>query len=350
MKKRMTIWLALVIFIFFVLLITILVAIFLYALASKLGLSDNPSWASVQVLVFIMLISLVFGTILTALSSKIMMKFIFQFRDATRQITEGNFSVRLEETSRIHEINTLLSVFNKMVKDLGSIETLKDDFITNVSHEIKTPIAAIEGCVELLKESTLTEEETKEYINLLDISAKRLSVMTANVLRISKLDNQEVLQDQAEFSLDEQIRQAILLLEHNWSAKDINLNINLNPVNVFANKELLMQVWINLIDNAIKFSEAGGDISVELLQSENSVTVKVTDYGIGMTEDTTEYIFQKFYQGNESRSNQGNGLGLALVKRIVELTGGNVSVESRFGEGSVFSVELPLPDKMKNKA
>ena len=341
MKKHFTIWAAFVLFIFIILLTTNALAVSLYIAAARLELSVIPVHSPLQPLMLIAFISVIFGTILSAATSKKMMKFIYELRDATKQVATGNFTIELKEDSRVSEINTLIHDFNKMVKDLGSIETLRDDFITSVSHEIKTPIASIEGCVELLKDQALTEDEFKEYIHLIDISAKRLSVLTANILRLSKLENQEILADQTEFSLDEQIRQAILLLEHQWSTNNLNLNINLTPVCIRTNKELLMQVWINLIDNAIKFSKTGSCLDIELCETSERVLVRVIDYGIGIKEENLKYIFQKFYQDNESRSDQGNGLGLALVKRILELTGGYITVESRFGKGSVFTVDLP---------
>ena len=341
MKKSLTMWAAFVIFIFCILMATGLLAVFFYAAAVRLGFFETHGRAAFHPFWFILLISVILGTILSAVGSKKFIKVIYDLRDAIKKVASGDFSVQLEEKSKIPELNILLRDFNKMVKDLGSIETLKDDFITNVSHEIKTPIASIEGCAELLKEQTLTEDERQEYIGLIDMSAKRLSVLTSNILRLSKLENQEILADQTEFSLDEQIRQAILLLEHQWSAKNINLNIYLNPVSVSANKELLMQVWLNLIENAIKFSNENGGIDIELFQTDSRVYFKLRDFGVGMSEETIKYMFQKFYQGNKSRSNQGNGLGLALVKRIVELSGGNVSVESKLKKGCVFTVEMP---------
>jgi len=341
MKKHLTIWAAFVVFVFVVLLTTMFLGIALYVVTTHLALHEAARWTTGHIFAFILTISILFGTIAAAFAGKRMVKFIYALRDATKKIASGNFDIKLAEDSYISEVNSLLRDFNKMAKDLGSIQTLKDDFVTSVSHEIKTPIAAIDGCVELLKEQTLTEDERREYINLIDIGVKRLSVLTANILRLSKLDNQEILPDQTKFSLDEQLRQAILLLEHRWSAKDINLNIYLTPVHVLANKELLMQVWINLIDNAIKFSHPGDDINLELSQVATAVYVKVTDYGTGMTAETVKHAFQKFYQGNESRSQEGNGLGLALVKRIVELSGGTVTAASRHGKGSIFTVELP---------
>jgi len=345
MRKHLTIWAAFVVFVFIVLLTTMGLGIALYIMATHLDLPEAARWTSMHTFAFIFTISILFGTIAAAFAGKRMVKFIYALRDATKKISAGNFEIRLEENSYISEVNSLLRDFNKMAKDLGSIQTLKDDFVTSVSHEIKTPIAAIDGCVELLKEQTLTEDERREYINIIGIGVKRLSALTANILRLSKLDNQEILPDQIEFSLDEQLRQAILLLEHHWSAKDINLNIYFNPVRILGNKELLMQVWINLIDNAIKFSKTGGDINLEIAQVNNRIYVKVIDFGIGMSGETMKHAFQKFYQGNESRTQKGNGLGLALVKRIVVLSGGNVFAESRLGKGSVFTVELPATER-----
>jgi len=345
MRKHLTIWVAFVVFVFIVLLTTMVLGIALYVLVTHLDLPETARWTPRYTFTFILTISILFGTIAAAFAGKRMVKFIYALRDATKKISAGNFDIKLAEDSYISEVNSLLRDFNKMAKDLGSIQTLKDDFVTSVSHEIKTPIAAIDGCVELLKEQTLTEDERREYINIIDIGVKRLSVLTANILRLSKLDNQEILPDQVEFSLDEQLRQAILLLEHQWSAKDINLNIYFNPVRVLGNKELLMQVWTNLIDNAIKFSKNSGDINLEITQVHDRIYVKVIDFGIGMSSETVKHAFQKFYQGNESRTQKGNGLGLALVKRIVELSGGNVFAESRPGKGSVFTVELPAAER-----
>lgn len=343
MKRHLnlTMWAAFVLFIFFILFATSMLSMFFFIIAVRLGFSEVAGHIPFNPLAFIWFISVILGTVLSAFAGKKFMKTIYEFRDATKKVAAGDFSVQVRG-SKIRELNTLIDDFNKMVKDLGSIETLKDDFITSVSHEIKTPIASIEGCVELLKDSTLTEEETQEYIDLIAMSTNRLSVLTANILRLSKLENQEILSDRTEFSLDEQIRQAILLLERQWSAKEINLNITLDSVRIFANKELLMQVWINLIDNAVKFSETRENINIELFRTSDKAYIKVADYGVGMREETVKYIFQKFYQGSESRSNQGNGLGLALVKRIVELSGGGITAESQFGKGSVFTVILPI--------
>ena len=342
MKKYLTIWSAYVGFIFVVLLSTTLLTAMLFIAAEHFKLREYSRMGGGHVLIFILLISVVFGTFASAVASKRMVRFLYQIRHATRRVAAGDFSVRLDEGHKITEVNTLIKDFNKMVTDLGNIETLKDDFVTNVSHEIKTPVSAIEGCVELLKDESLTQAERTEYVSLMEISVKRLTTLTANILRLSKLNNQEILSDQVTYSLDEQIRQGILLLAHKIETKNLNLNIYLTPVQITANKELLMLVWTNLIDNAIKFSHFGGDISINLSAANGVAYVKITDYGSGMCHNTQKHIFQKFYQGNASRSHEGNGLGLALVKRIVDVTGGRIDVESKPDVGSVFTVELTL--------
>ena len=342
MKKYMTIWFTFVAFVFTILATTILVTLSLYRMAERLNLHNASHWGTRHTFVFVLAISMLFGTIACVFASKKLLRFIYQLQNGIKKVAAGDFTVQLEEGKHIGEVNHLLQDFNKMVQDLKSIETLKDDFVTNVSHEIKTPLAAMEGCIALLKEETLTPEERIEYVELIENSVKRLSLLTANIPRLSKLDNQAILYDQVVFGLDEQIRQAILLLEHKWSSKNMHLKIYLNPVEIRANKELLMQVWVNLIDNAIKFSKNGSDIIIELTAVDGIAYVNITDFGIGMAEETCSHIFQKFYQGDKSRSNQGNGLGLALVKRIVELSGGKIIVSSTPGRGSKFVVELKM--------
>jgi signal transduction histidine kinase len=344
LKRRLTVWAVYVLLAFFTLTVTALIVGLLYVVAVRLQILGSLGRVPFASPLFLLLVSVIFGTIMFAIIGKRAIKYFHRLQDAVRRVTAGDFSVQVEP-SKIYELNLFINDFNKMVRSLNSIETLKDDFITNVSHEIKTPISSIEGCLELLKEQTLTDDEMKEYISLMDLSVKRLSVLTSNILRLSKLENQEILSEQNEFFLDEQIRQSILLLERKWSAKNIFLNINLIQTRFIGNKELLMQVWINLIDNAIMFSRTGGEICIELLQTDETVSVKIIDYGIGMSDEVQKHIFQKFYQGNENRSNQGNGLGLALVKRIVELSSGRIDVESSLGEGSIFTVNLPAIKK-----
>ena len=339
MNKRWTIWMAFVAFIFVILLATAGKMAILYHLAQHFGLLEHSR--HINPLGFILLMSIAFGTIAFALISKKTMGFLYDLKNATKRVAAGDFTVRLHATSRIKEIQAIIQDFNKMVVDLNGIQTLKDDFVTSVSHEIKTPLAGVEGCIALLKDDQLTPEERQEYLELIEVSVKRLSALTSNILRLSKLDNQAILSDLTTFSLDEQLRQAILILEHQWSGKDMAMQIYLSPVKVTANKELLVQVWINLLDNAIKFSDPGETIHVELSCIDQVAYVTITDFGMGMSPDTQWHIFQKFYQGSKSRDNLGNGLGLSIAKRIIELSGGQITVESQLGKGSKFVVEIP---------
>jgi len=229
-----------------------------------------------------------------------------------------------------------------MTRELKGIEYLRKDFINSVSHEFKTPIASIQGFAKLLQKGNLSEEEKQEYTNIIVEETSRLSNLSSNILKLSKLENQEMIDRKAIFSLDEQIRRSILLLEHEWSKKNICFDIELDSVKFPGDEELLQQVWINLLGNAIKFSNDNSSITVRLHGSASFVKVKITDTGIGMSEEIQPRIFEKFYQGHKSHSYDGNGLGLPLVKRILDLCDGKIHVQSSLGKGSTFIVQLPL--------
>ena len=260
--------------------------------------------------------------------------------DAMIRVADGDFSVRLKEKDKLQNIEIMNVNFNKMVKELNSTEMLKSDFITNVSHEIKTPIAAIEGYASLLLATDLDEEQ-KFYAKNIINSTMRISTLTGNILRLSKLENQQFSQEKRVFSLDEQIRQCILMLENSWSEKELDIEPELETVNYSGYEDLLQHVWINLITNAIKFTPKCGRILFELHKTQDGVTVSVTDNGIGMTEEELQHIFDKFYQAESNRSMAGNGLGLPLVRQIVAMHGGNVTVKSAPDMGSTFTVFLP---------
>lgn len=260
---------------------------------------------------------------------------------AFKLVTAGDFDVRLPEKMREAEIMEMNINFNKMVKELSSMEMLQADFIQNISHEIKTPLAAIEGYTSLLYSEDLSEEQ-KEYITMIQSSTRRLSYLTGNILKLSKLENQQIISEKDHFSLDEQLRQVVLLLEAYWSEKDLSMDIELSEVEFYGNEELLFQVWTNLLSNAIKFTPKGGSVAVRLKKERACVRVEVEDSGIGMAKDIQEKIFDKFYQGEKHRNTEGNGLGLALVKKIVDLCGGTIEVKSEPDCGSVFTVELPI--------
>jgi len=261
---------------------------------------------------------------------------------AAKRVAKGDFSARIAPCHSLRELEELTENFNRMVQELGSIESLRNDFVTTISHEFKTPLAAIEGYATLLQDPSLSKEEQNEYIRIIIDSTRQLSSMAGNILLLSRLEKQEIVTNQASFKLDEQIRQAILMLEPLWEKKHLDLDIDLPSARYYSSPELLLQVWLNLLQNAIKFTPPGGTLRVVLKTSPSELTVSVADTGVGMDEDTLKHIFEKFYSRNEDPEQKGNGLGLSITKRIIDLLHGTISVESRPEEGSCFTVKLPV--------
>jgi len=261
---------------------------------------------------------------------------------AMQKISHGDFDVALDDSDAEGEISDLINNFNIMARDLKKIEILKKDFVDNVSHEFKTPISAISGYATLLSDETITAEERKKYTKNLTTSVSALNMLLENILRISQLENDASSLQKNEFSLDEQIRQAVLSLEKAWSDKNLELDIEMDELTVSGYEQFTKHVWINLIGNAIKFSNYGGKIDISLKKHDTYAVFSVTDYGIGIKPEELNKIFDKFYQADNSHSKQGNGLGLALVKKICHLNGYSVSVKSTYGQGSTFQVEIPL--------
>ena len=264
---------------------------------------------------------------------------------AHEQVQEGDFSVRLPD-NQPGEIGELMRSFNDMTEALGSTAYLQKDFIGSISHEFKTPIASIRGFAKLLQMEGLTEAQRREYIDLIAQESDRLSRLSETLLRLSALEQQTAPASLSSFSLDEQLRQVILRLEPNWSAKDIGWQLELDePVMITSDEALLSHVWINLIQNAIKFSPEGSDIEVSVsadAKEAGHAVVIIRDHGCGMDEATMSRIFDRFYQADKSRRQEGVGLGLCLVKRILDIMDGSIGVASVPGEGSAFTVRLPV--------
>lgn len=301
----------------------------------------DPGTAHIPIVV-LSLGSVLLGTIIALFVGKMMIRPIQNMIDAFDELSRGNFSVKIPTNEKVAEIREMAQHFNAMAYDLSHIETLRSDFVANVSHEFKTPIAAIEGYAMLLQNPNLTQEKRSHYIEIILDNSRRLSNLSSNILTLSKLENQEMIVDNREFRLDEQIRKSILLLEGKWSAKNIEFDIDLPKQMYYGSEPLLAQVWSNILDNAIKHSPAGGIIHVNIHPVNKGLTVSIADCGEGMTEEVQRHIFEKFYQGDNSHKAEGNGLGLALVKRIVELCHGAILVQSTPGQGTTFSVTLPL--------
>ncbi len=263
---------------------------------------------------------------------------------AMSQVAQGDFTVRLETNSRIEEIKRSYDAFNIMVKELQSTELLQSDFVANVSHEFKTPISTIEGYVSLLKGEMKTLDGEECLDNILS-STKRLTSLIEGILLLSKIENQSIRAKTESYRIDEQIRQAVVHLMDKWEKRGVTIDADLDEIYYDGNEKLLFHVWSNLIDNAVKFSKRGGTVALNLKKIDGSVVFTVKDNGQGVHEDVKTHVFDKFYQGDNSRSKEGYGLGLALVKRIVTVHLGEVSVSDNVPQGAVFTVKLPVSEK-----
>jgi signal transduction histidine kinase len=267
---------------------------------------------------------------------------VVELSNATKQIAAGKFDITLNCMERKDEIGQLAQNFMFMAQELKSNQYLAKDFISNVSHEFRTPLAIISGYAKLIDSDQITEEERHDYFMKIQSETDRLIKLVTNILNLSKLDNTKIPEQLKQFSLDEQIRQAILSLDPQWRAKCIQLKVDLPEINYYGNEDLLNQVWSNILDNAVKFSGVNGTINVQMHIDGHMVIVKIEDNGIGMDAATQKRVFERFYQGDPSHSEQGNGLGLALVKQILEVLGADINIDSELGIGSVFTVSLPL--------
>lgn len=267
---------------------------------------------------------------------------VTKINNALKKIKNGDFSVRLDTTSSSGSFTEIMDSINTMTDELSGVETLRTDFISNVSHEMKTPLAVIGNYGTLLQNPHLPTEERLEYAKNITLYSKRLSELITNILKLNKLENQQIFPQTSPYNLGEQLCECLLQFENIWEEKEIEIETEITEdITVTADSELLSMVWNNLLSNAFKFTENGGTVSVNLTADNRFATVKITDTGCGMTAETGAHIFEKFYQGDTSHATKGNGLGLALVKRIIDITGGEVSVSSSVGVGSTFTVKIP---------
>ena len=263
--------------------------------------------------------------------------------EATEKIMAGDFSVRIKpmHSSGMEGFNQIAMAINKMAQELGGVETLRTDFIANVSHEIKTPLAVMQNYGTLLQSPDLSDEKRIEYAKGVTDSSRRMADMMTNILKLNRLENQQIYPQVSEFDLGEQLCECLLQYENVWEKANIELETEIDEnVRVKADAELLSHVWNNLFSNAFKFTPSGGKVTVSLSATEHHATVKVSDTGCGMTPEVGAHIFEKFYQGDTSHSVQGNGLGLALVKRVIDIMQGEIHVESSVGKGSAFTVRI----------
>ena len=280
------------------------------------------------------------GYSITFYLGKLFFEPITKLSEAMNEVSKGNFEIRLKAKSPFREIKDMYSNFNLMAEELSATEILQTDFVSNVSHEFKTPINAIEGYATLLQSNPDCNSEEAVYTEKILFNTRRLSALVGNILLLSKVDNKAIQSNEKIYRLDEQIRQAVLALEREWEGKNIELDIDLDEIEFEGNENLMFHVWNNLIANAIKFNPEGGLLKIRLSEENEKITCTVEDSGPGIGEDSIKHIFDKFYQSDSSHKEEGNGLGLALVKNIILIHGGKVFAENRPEGGAKFTVIL----------
>lgn len=306
--------------------------------------SENISAAAKLTFINSVIISIIF-TVIDSLRRKLTTERSAKYVSAAAgRMAKGDFEFRIVLPSKFAIDESYLEIidcFNTLAEELEGVETLRSDFISNVSHEMKTPLAVIKNYCKLLESDELPEEKRKEYVKCISESAQRLSDMITNILKLNKLENQQIYPKSEEYDLSEQLRESLLAFESTWERAGIEIDADIeDDISVTGDRELLSHIWSNLLSNAFKFTEKGGRVSLSLTATAHHATVTVSDTGCGMSAEVGERIFEKFYQGDSSHSTQGNGLGLALVKRVVDIVGGEISVESTLGEGTVFTVKI----------
>ncbi len=321
--------------------------LFLNTLAEAMGLVFTPeNISSAAKLTFgnVVLITVLFATI-DYIRRKVMVdRPVRVIIEATEKITQGDFTVHIPPIKGVPEdesFNRIANAVNKMAAELSGTETLRTDFIANVSHELKTPLAVMGNYATMLQRPGITEEEKNEYAKAISDAARRLAQLITNILKLNKLENQQIFPRTEEYDLGEQLCECLLQFEDAWEKKNLSIETELeDDVRIRSDGELLSLVWNNLFSNAVKFTPEGGTIGVTLKTEGEQIVVSVSDTGCGMDGDTGRHIFEKFYQGDTSHATQGNGLGLALVKRVVDILSGEIGVQSVVGEGSTFTVKF----------
>ena len=344
-KRLTTLTLFLALFVFCILLAAIgltVLGVFILEWAGVIsGLDEEMDmWV---IVIFMSVISLILGWVLVFFSIRIPLKPIHTLISHMNRLAMGDFETRMENKGVLSNHPAMKGIsdsFNKLAEELEHTEMLRGDFINNFSHEFKTPIVSIAGFAKLLKRGNLTEEQRLAYLDSIEEESLRLSYMATNVLNLTKIENQTILTDVTEFNLSEQVRSAVLLLESKWGEKNIDLQLDFDEYTVEGNEELLKQVWINLMDNAVKFSPRCGTVILDVSEGTDTVAVTVSNTGPGISPEKVDKIFSKFYQADESHAAEGNGIGLAIVKRVIDLHSGSISVNCKEGM-TTFTVTLP---------
>jgi len=289
---------------------------------------------------WVVIFGILIGGTLAYFLNRLLLSPIRKLDESMEEVARGNFKIRMKNESHFPDIEHIYQNFNLMVRELEANEMLKSDFISNVSHEIKTPITAIEGYAMLLQDAERSDDDAK-YVEKILLNTGRLSELVGNILLLSKLDNQNIEPHRERFSLDEQVRQAVLLLEPKWSAKDIELDVEMDEISYLGNPGITAHLWSNLIGNAIKFTPRESTVKIRLSSSDGAIVFLVDDEGPGIADDAKSHVFDRFYQADSSHKSEGNGLGLSLVKRITDMLSGEVACENLEPRGCRFTLKLP---------
>ena len=348
MKKALkTIQNFLVFFLLVAFVITCCLMLFTSTLQTSIGrefTQEEITAAAKITMVNVVLISIAMATIDYLRRKFTVERPVKKITEAANKMIEGDFTVRVKPIAKFatdDSFNEIFDCINKMAAELSSVETLRTDFIANVSHEMKTPLAVMQNYGTLLQSPDLSEEKRMDYAKGVTDASRRLAEMMTNILKLSRLENQQIFPETAKFDLGEQLCECLLQYENVWEAKNIEIDTDIaEDIKVEADTELLSLVWNNLFSNAFKFTEEGGTVSVSLTATEHHAIVKVKDTGCGMTAEVGAHIFEKFYQGDTSHATEGNGLGLALVKRVIDIMQGEIGVESAVGMGTTFTVKI----------
>lgn len=340
MKNRLTLRMLMIFVVLGIMFASVLLTYLFLLLFYALGLLELFKGTFLLLPSVSLVVALVLGLIIAAILSRVIITPLRWVIEGMKTVSTGDFSPRVPLPKKPGDLYDLIDGFNTMTEELGGIEMLRNDFINTFSHEFKTPIVSLCGFARQLKDPTLSEATRAEYQDIILHESERLSKLSANILLLSRFESQEIVSGKAPFRLDEQIRESILLLQRKWEQKNIEFSLALPAVTYYGNEEMTAHVWRNLLDNAIKFSPTGGTITITLTTKQDRIHVQIADNGIGMNEDTLRHIYDKFYQGDASHSTEGNGLGLPLVKQIVELCGGEILARSNLGKGTAFTVIL----------
>lgn len=343
-KQRFGLTLLFAIVTFCILLISLLFsALIVYVLGKFDVFIEADISTGTKTLILMTAISLLIGLVVAVFVGKVPLRPINLVITQMNRLASGDYKARLRFGKPISAHPSFVEMtdsFNKMAEELESTEMLRSDFINNFSHEFKTPIVSIAGFAKLLKYGNLSPEQQREYLDIIEEESLRLSYMATNVLNLTKVENQTILSDVSTFNLSEQLRSCVLLLENKWDKKDLEMQMVFGEYMICANEELLKQVWLNLLDNAIKFAPEGHTVRVQINEDEKQLQVAIANTGSEIPADSLKKIWNKFYQAEESHASEGNGIGLAIVKRVVELHRGTVEVKN--GDGLVaFTVTLP---------